>query len=112
MPSFTAACAIAASAMAPFWFDVIAMRTLVRVPDGNARSSGDPARRALTSAPHGRAPVRAARHRAQMAGHLGARAHLGGSERGRWRPALVRARDAAVPLGRAPHGAPEELLGG
>ena len=48
-----------------------------------------------------------------MAGHLGARAHLGGLQRRRRRRAeVLRARDAALPLGRAAHGPPEDLLGG
>ena len=47
-----------------------------------------------------------------MAGDLGARADLVRVQRrGRRRPQVLRARDAAVPVRRAPHGAHEELLG-
>ncbi len=46
-----------------------------------------------------------------MAGDLGARADVAGVERrGRGRREVLRARDAAVPVGRAAHGPPEELL--
>ena len=47
-----------------------------RGPPGNRRP-------ALTSARHGRAPLQPARDRAQVAGDLGARAHLGGVRRRR-----------------------------
>ena len=46
-----------------------------------------------------------------MAARLGRRAHLGGVERARRAPQGLRARDASVPLGRASHRAPEDLLG-
>ena len=53
--------------------------------------------------------------RAQVAGDLGARAHVGGLQRARQRPRrgrareVLRARDAALPERRAAHRAPEEL---
>ncbi len=48
-----------------------------------------------------------------MAGDLGSRADLGGQQRRRLgHPEVLRPRDAALPLGRAPHGAPQELRGG
>ena len=82
-------------------------RTLVRVRTENRCTSGP-----LTSPLHDRAPLRPARDRAQVAGDLGAREDVAGLERGgRGRAEVVRARDAPVPLGRAPHGPPEELLG-
>src|SRR3954447_6147858 len=111
MPALIASAAITASAIAPFSVGVSITRTLVRVSDGSRGPTGQFAVLALTSAPHGRAPLRAARDRAQVAGDLGARAHLGSLERCRRGAAVVRARDAAVSLGRAPHGASEELLG-
>ena len=48
-----------------------------------------------------------------MAEGLGRRGHLGGLERVRGRAReVLRARDAALPVGRAAHRPPEELLGG
>jgi hypothetical protein len=46
-----------------------------------------------------------------MATGVGRRAHLGGLQRGGRAAQVLRARDAALPLGRAPHRSPEELLG-
>ena len=61
---------------------------------------------------HGRAPLRPARDRAPLAGGLGARADVAGRQRrGPAAPEVLRARDAALPVRRAAHGAPEELLG-
>src|SRR4051794_22078292 len=109
-PSLAASAAITVSAMPPFELGVNMMRTLVRTTDGMCGAPpGFEAVLALTSAPHGRAPLRAARDRAQVAGDLGARAHLGSLQRRRWRAAVLRARNAAVPVRRASHGAPQEL---
>ena len=57
-----------------------------------------------------RAPLRPEDRRAQVAGGLGARAHVGGQQRRRARRRhLLRRRDAALPVRRAAHGAPQEL---
>ena len=81
--AFTASAAITASAIDPFCVVLNMIRTLVRVPDGMPRSRRESRGRALTSAPNGRASLRAARDRTQVAGDLGERAHLGGPERRR-----------------------------
>ena len=60
--------------------------------------------------PHHGGPLRPQDDRAQVAARLGRRAHLGGLERARRAPQVLRARDAALPLGRAAHRPPEELL--
>ena len=84
-----------------------------RDPLNRQQTAGVGGRAALTSAPHGiGASLRPAGDRAQVAARLGGRAHLVRLQRrGRRDARLVRARDAAVPLGRAPHRPPEELLG-
>src|SRR4051794_27955356 len=103
MPSLVAAWAIAVSAIAPFW-SVLSTYSNTSSCAGRRRAAPRlGAAVALTSAPHGRAPLRAARDRAQVAGDLGAGAHLGSSQRRRWGAALVRARDAALPERRAAH---------
>ena len=58
------------------------------------------------------APLRPEADRAQVAAGVGRRAHLGGLERARRAARGLRARDAALPLGRAAHRPPEDLLGG
>ena len=50
--------------------------------------------------------------RAEVAGGLGRRAHVGGLQRARRAPQGLRARDASLPVRRAPHRPPEDLLAG
>src|SRR5436853_6408448 len=59
----------------------------------------------------GHGPLRPARNTKQVARVVAAGADLGGLERARRAPQVLRARDAAVPVGRAPHGPPEDLFG-
>src|SRR5215218_1941171 len=107
MPSLMASCAMAVSAIAPFWVVVNIIRTLVRVADGKCALL----QAANLTARHVRAPLRPAHDRAEMAGGLGVREDVAGLERrGRRRGEVLRARDAPVSVGRAAHGAPEELL--
>src|SRR3954447_17119739 len=110
MPSFTAAWVMAVSAIPPFWL-VLSIHANTSSRPGRKRRApaGNAARRALTSARHGRATLRPARDRAEVAGDLAAGAHLGGLQRRGRRAAVVRAGDAPLPLRRAPHGAYEEL---
>src|SRR3954451_16974989 len=59
----------------------------------------------------GHGPLRPARDTKQVAGSVGGRADLGGLERARRAPQVVRARDAPVPVWRAPHGPSEDVFG-
>ena len=82
----------------------------VRVPDGCRAPAGNAAVRALTSAPHGRAPLRPARDRAQVAGDLGATSAPGrSSDDDDGTPRSYVLEMLPYPSRRAPHGASEEL---
>ena len=82
---------------------------LARVGRGH---TGTVPERRIPSSSNGGPALRPEDHRGQVAARVGGRAHLGGVERPGRAAQVLRARDAALPVGRAAHRPPEDLFRG